>query len=346
MIILTSLAIGTGDSFLIRNGDESYLIDSGGNQKSILKLIPKRINLAICTHNDSDHCKGFIGILKSEKHTIDEIWLPGTWSAIIDYVKKYSYNRISSRMNFGDINLTNIDSNNILRNILQDTDQDIDDFTDDLAFIRDIEDDLYWHYPTLHLNPSDLNSSEKIRFNIKRILEIAILAYERGVAIRWFSPESSDNSVFNNFRPVNCKRLQKTKKIRDDRFDYFLQLAYLTSENEYSLVFEYHINDIPRILFTADSIPNSNFYTEQIIVTAPHHGSDSNRQAYENIKGNDIIWVRSDRPSFKRPCKKFLDLSNKYCLSCTKNYPIKSKKISFKYNNRQWEHLEGQRCQC
>lgn len=103
MTKLTSLLIGSGDSFLMENGKENYLIDSGGNQKTILNLIPFSINLAICTHNDSDHCKGFIGILKSEKHTIDEIWLLGIWATVIAFVKKCRYDTAFSRQLLDDI---------------------------------------------------------------------------------------------------------------------------------------------------------------------------------------------------------------------------------------------------
>ena len=338
MTKLTSLLIGSGDSFLIETGNESYLIDSGGSQINILNLIPANINIAICTHNDSDHCKGFIGILKSKKHFINEIWLPGIWATVIDFIKNWDYETEFSRTTIDNINLTEININEILT----DSDENINDLTDELGFLSDIADYSNWHY--FFFTPF-INS--KIHFNINRILQIAKLAYEKGVAIKWFFPENNGDNILNSFRPVNCKHLLKTKKIKNNNLIYFLQLAYITSENEHSLVFEYHIDNSPRILFTADSlisIPNP--YTNQIIVTAPHHGSNSNRQVYNNVKGSDIIWVRSDGPSFTRPCQEFLNLSNKYCLSCTKKYPIKREEIIFEWDNGQWNNLKGQSCKC
>jgi hypothetical protein len=338
MTKLTSLLIGSGDSFLIENEGENYLIDSGGNQKLILNLIPTKIHLAICTHNDSDHCNGFIGILKSKKHSIDEIWLPGIWATVIDFVKKWTYNTQFSREQLDNINLENIN----LNEILTDTDESIDDLTDELGFLSDIDNFPYWRF---FFNHSIINS--KIHFNINRILQIAKLAYDKGVAIKWFFPDSNGDSLINNFRPVNCKHLLRMKRIRNNNLNFFYQLAYLTSENEHSLVFEYYIDKLPRILFTADSIISiANPYTSQIIVTAPHHGSHSNRQVYSTIKGTDLIWIRSDRPSFTRPCQDFLHLKKKYCLSCTKKHPIQREEIIFEYDKGQWKYLKGQLCNC
>lgn len=337
MTKLTSLLINSGDSFLIENGEENYLIDSGGNQRTILSLVPKRINLAICTHNDSDHCKGFIGILKSDKHIINEIWLPGIWATVIDFVKKWKYDTAFSREQLDDINLENID----LHELLTDTNESIDDLTDDLGFLSDIDDFPDWRFFFNHHIISN-----KIQFNINRILEIAKLSFEKGVAIKWFFPDNNGDSLINNFRPINCKHLLRTKRITNNNLTFFYQLAYLTSENEHSLVFEYYIEEAPRILFTADSLVSiRNPYTNQILVTAPHHGSDSNKQVYKNITG-DIIWIRSDRPSFKRPCQDFLSLKNKYCLSCTKKHPIQREELIFEFKNGQWTHIKGQKCGC
>lgn len=338
MAKFTSLLIGSGDSFLIENGEENYLVDSGGNQRTILSLVPRRINLAICTHNDSDHCKGFIGILKSDKHIIDEIWLPGVWATVIGFVKKMNYDIVLSRKQIDRINLENIN----LNELLTDTDESIDDLTDDLGFLSDIEGFSYWRF---YINHHII--SNKIYFNIDRILEIAKLSYEKGVAIKWFFPDDSGDTLINNFKPVNCKHLLKMKRISADNLTFFYQLAYLTSENKHSLVFEYHIENIPRILFTADSnISIANPYANQILVTAPHHGSHSNKQVYENIKGGDIIWIRSDRPSFTRPCQDFLKMKNKYCLSCTKKHSIQKEQLIFTFNNGQWTRVKGQKCNC
>ena len=137
------------------------------------------------------------------------------------------------------------------------------------------------------------------------------------------------------------------KKVRNDDLSNFIKLVYITSENRHSLVFEYQIENVPRVLFTADSlisIPKP--YADQIIITAPHHGSESNSQVYSQINGGNLIWIRSDRPSFTRPCSEFLKLESKYCLSCTKTHPIKREKISFEFSKNVWTRISGICCNC
>ena len=107
-------------------------------------------------------------------------------------------------------------------------------------------------------------------------------------------------------------------------------------------------NGEPIIRFSADSdcTCQSMVYKNSIIITAPHHGSEANSNVYQCIKGNDIIWVRSDRKSRIRPCDTFKKLASKYCLACA-NRNAKSE-ISFRYNRMQkkWIHLSGMHCNC
>ena len=126
---------------------------------------------------------------------------------------------------------------------------------------------------------------------------------------------------------------------------------HLTEVNKYSLVFEYLKDGIPIIRFSADSdCPCQSVYPyfENIIVTAPHHGSAANTNVYKSIKGYDIIWVRSDKVQNKknRPCQQFKQRNNKYCLACEK-YNFVSE-ICFEYNTRhkKWDYIRGERCRC
>ena len=133
MTKITALLIGSGDSFLLENDNLNYLIDSGGSSKKICSLIPNKINLAICTHNDSDHCRGFLGILKSDNHIIDEIWLPGIWATIIRYIKDNDFRIELSRQQVDDINLSNLR----IESLIEESDVNIDEFTDnELSFWR------------------------------------------------------------------------------------------------------------------------------------------------------------------------------------------------------------------
>lgn len=79
---LTALPVNVGDSFLLRDEDKIILVDGGMNKTHILNLLRKEqipndhIDLLVCTHYDADHINGIIGILKSQKFTFKEIWLP------------------------------------------------------------------------------------------------------------------------------------------------------------------------------------------------------------------------------------------------------------------------------
>lgn len=104
----TALKIGSGDAFLLKDDGRTILFDSGGDQNRLKKLLKdkgiKKIDLAICSHNDGDHANGFIGLLNSEKKIIDEIWLPYWWSSILLYADEHKINwdqveRISSEIN-------------------------------------------------------------------------------------------------------------------------------------------------------------------------------------------------------------------------------------------------------
>ena len=189
-----------------------------------------------------------------------------------------------------------------------------------------------------------------IDFKLNKIIEIAKLALRKGCIIRWFEPSSacSKNIIEYGFVSLNSGKIVKIKKLKNCMA--FLHALQLTKENKHSLVFEYTKNDIPIIRFSADSncTCQSVTYNENIIVTAPHHGSSANANVYKSIKGDNIIWVRSDNEykNNKRPCQEFKDRMNNYCLACCK-YNFVSE-ICFEYNtwHKQWDYISGQRCRC
>jgi len=75
-----ALPVKVGDSFLLKDENKIILIDGGMNKKHIVKLLNQEgihhIDLLVCTHYDADHINGIIGILKSNKFTFKELWLP------------------------------------------------------------------------------------------------------------------------------------------------------------------------------------------------------------------------------------------------------------------------------
>lgn len=375
----TALEVGSGDAFLIEDDDKKYLFDSGGNKILIANLLKnkkiKKLDLAICSHNDIDHANGFIGLLDpNSKIEIEEIWLPGDWASILKFVKdgEISPHEIICYLDECDESdnkyRENYEKNDCSRNKLFDNElsESIENFEDELSWLSEMEDSVFfyktfreWHFwydkdekyyhHQLHLILEHYGTNLlHLQLNLKRILDIVRLAYQRGCKIRWFEPTNycTNKDIDYGFRALNAVQMASVKVPKDTIA--FMQLLTLTKENEYSLVFEYLKNNIPIIRFSADSncTCQSIIYDKSIIVTAPHHGSEANANVYSAIQGNNIIWVRSDRKSRKRPCADYKMMSNKYCLACyNKNF---KKEICFYYDcySKKWKHKTGCKCPC
>ena len=332
--------------------DKTILFDSGGSQSKIDTLLCKKqitnIDVAICSHNDIDHSNGFIGLLNSKKIKIGELWLPGLWANILQFVID---NKEGSRVIWG--SFFNYEKREDIAEYEQlfmpERDSTpIDYFDDQLSYISEIVDFQKWNHWRYSYY---FKRTGFLSIKLDRILQIAGLAYQNGCKIRWFKP-THNNPCVKNMIDYGLVALNSTKICQVQHFKdtfSFLQALTLTEENEYSLVFEYLKNDIPVVRFSADSdciCQSVDSYQNNIIVTAPHHGSDANATVYNNLNGNDIIWIRSDRKSSKRPCGTFKGLKNKYCGACySKN--IKSE-ICFEYNDTKkcWCYCSGHSCSC
>ena len=99
----SALPLGSGEAFLLQtkhvDKNRAVLVDSGNlsagtphplvaaNDKIASNL--RRIDIAICTHHDMDHARGFQSFADawcSTQREIGEFWLPGRWSAAIPAV--------------------------------------------------------------------------------------------------------------------------------------------------------------------------------------------------------------------------------------------------------------------
>lgn len=348
-----ALEIGSGDAFLLETERKQFLFDSGGSKSKIRDLTKKNkiIDLAICSHNDSDHSNGFIGLLEAPSFEIKEIWLPGIWIPILNFIIEERINRNLINIFFKDIKeLSDLkkSDNEIYdyTSLVEETNISIETFDDKLQIISEIEESQY-HISNHFIHYHHWYRNEFI--NLNRIIKIAGLAYKKGSKIRWFKPENQNPSIQDpnyNFKPLNSKEFIKIDRVLEKNF---FKLLYLTNENKYSMVFEFIKQDKPIITFSADSdfsFTNGLSYQNNIIVTAPHHGSESNGFVYNKIKGEEIIWIRSDRKSRKRPCLDFKGLSNKYCLACAiKNHKAE---ICFEFNDKslKWVRKKGLKCSC
>ena len=398
-LIFTALEIGSGDAFLLEDGDRKILFDAGGSKSKIVDLLKKKgitkIDLAICSHNDKDHSKGFLGLLNS-KIGIGEIWLPGTWASII-----HSMAGIMSHGCYHDVDKCcwfddfldcrpsfEFDEERCQRyydELLSSGEETPNDqLMEDLDYIKKALEDGCLEYcrrckennPALffscysraehHLqnyskcfretiskeNYHIGEHAAKLMIQLDTIISIAEAAFKNGVSIRWFEPTDACiiKRVDTNIIALNSYGLAKVVRVsRIDNLHMLMFALTLTMENKYSLAMEYLYDDIPVVRFSADSdciCQSRQPYQQNIIVTAPHHGSEANKDVYFAIENSNVIWVRSDGMASKRPCNDFKCLSDKFCLAC---HTLKFKsEICFEYDAiaKLWFYKTGTRCIC
>ena len=327
---------GIGDCFSIMENDKIYVIDGGSSNRIINDFKGKTINVCIVTHNDRDHTQGVQKML-SEKSgvTINEIWLPGIWQPIIEHVQS-NPKSLSELTNYSVCKGFVIDDLSLLNGLLDNTSESIDSFyeTSDekLQFIEMFE----MHNELIKTNPEKYFNSPNIDLN--RILGIFSLALERGCFIKFFYPEETMQSLMvpnYPFRMLNSSLLCSLKKVKADKL---INLLYLSKNNKYSLVFEYMYKENPIILLNADSdlyfIDNTNpldYGGAEILVTSPHHGSESNSSVYTKIIGSKITWVKSggSMKCLTGDTYKFISHHQKFC----NNLFVTTNKKSCNYKN-------------
>lgn len=322
---LTALEIKKGDAYLLQNdNNENFLFDAGSPK--VVNLLYQKgccyLNVAICSHNDSDHTAGFENLLKSCVQ-IDELWLPNIWASIVSFLNEH-YNEISE------------DYIEKLKREVKNADVDIQ------AFYHLQEEN------PLNIERIQYNTIyEKLPYKIDNIVKIFKLARCRNIRIRFFKPLNYEvNNVCNfGFVAKNSEEVNSVPVLNS-----ITQLAMaikLSAENKYSLVFEYRQDD-PRILFTADSdlcfVQQTGIhYNGSMVITAPHHGSDSNASAYNKIQANNPFYVRTFYNN-KHSIKTFLALQNckKYCVRCCHQ----EQEVVFEWYNNRWNNISGHRCKC
>ncbi|HHW41380.1 MAG TPA: hypothetical protein GXX19_09590 [Syntrophomonadaceae bacterium] len=184
---------------------------------------------------------------------------------------------------------------------------------------------IYWNTSSYRFRYMYKLNNERVRLLIESlsaatlIREISLAAYHIGASIRWFEYDSTTSSggYPNLLIPVNAREISYIRRRRWTALQYLA----LTTSNKQSLVFRTpKHDDTPSILFTSDSdlsfrqdIP----YNDGMIITAPHHGSEANRNVYRRFTHDNIIWVRSDGRFRTRPGKSYLNTHGKhFCTLC------------------------------
>ena len=369
------------------------LLDGGKSVLAIANLFnthigTRGVNILVCTHNDADHTNGMLGFLKAGL-LAEELWLPGRWLESLPQVLQ-PLHAITEQL-AGAVESKELKSNgqtageNPLERLILD-ESDTDDHQREYSNLGDdgwpeklltklehcsVDD---WHSSELFVYPFHYHfwhifwrQKDQARREIlfaaidaaKRIREIAIAAFHRGIKVRWFQhcPESPCGGS-ERLQAINAREIKRYSVASDDMA--LLNFLALSVSNKESLVFYAPGEENEgAVLFTADSDLsdiNLNRALKNALVTSPHHGSDANNVAYGMVNaaaGDDaatLTWVRSDGRFRSRPGKEYLRTQQaRYCTICRKsptNFDDK-KSVELDYTASSWRpSCQTNPCKC
>ena len=197
----------------------------------------------------------------------------------------------------------------------------------------------------------DLSRAELKRMNLfykavavaNKIATIATRAAKKGIKIRWFEYSSQSRGGESYLKPVNSVELSSLKVGRYNALEYL----GLSSADKMSLVYNAPLEESgPPVLFSAESLfdfSNSIPWKNNMLITAPHHGSEANAVVYEKLEdyeenNEDInpVWVRSDSENHHRPCEEYINASgNRFCTVCN-NPPRNKQPVKLKVKKGKW----------
>jgi hypothetical protein len=375
-----SLKVGQGDSFYLKRGEHSILVDGGLAEKGISKFFKKgkeqvilenKINILVCTHNDKDHANGILGFLRNEELFCDEVWLPGIWTSRLKdiltrpslFLNELIYNIADSYPTYDLASLGDFYSDDKMqpdnRNEPEEYVQLEELYSELEASLEknyDIHDVAQFHrgFYLLRLPTSNIELFVEAINAAKLIKDIAIAAFQKGANIKWFEYHEYQCSGGKEgiLEPVNSKEISTADKVKKRGA---LEYLALSMANRQSLVFHSpSSSNAPAVLFSADS----NFKFKQtipcshgMIITASHHGSKSNSNCYylyENAssKHQNSIWVRSDGCFRSRPGPWYLKIpsTQRYCTRCSPDFKS-PQNIEFNANKSEW-HSSSIACTC
>lgn len=348
------------------------------------------VDILVCTHNDADHTLGIIGFLRSGL-ACNEVWLPGSWTDRLHdlLLRPYRFteelvSNIKEEMEIEKIGMSSERrlslqtlGDQYFERIKQQNEDSRDVASTEVlseALEGTTEGELYpevpWLYPPLwstEYGPDCLYlfweplCGDTKRFQIfidainaaTRIREISLAAYHTGALIRWFEFDTipASGGVRGFLEPLNAHEILQIRRNRWKALEYLA----LTTSNEQSLVFLSPANnDEPAALFTADS--NLRFsqpinWSEGMIITAPHHGSENNAYAYERFSkevNNDhhVVWVTSDGRFKARPGSSYIKAyGSHFCTLCRGSNTIKQD-VRFIVDSGKWKPESMRKCCC
>ena len=374
---------------MVKRGDDFVALIDGGRSVAgfytEFQRATKRdsVDVVVCTHNDADHANGIIGFLQSGSHC-KEVWLPASWAdrlndlfdpakfalELVDNVAKLDdaeisdirdpdafFERLANGHEANNIKDAEdaVDAEKIAERTLEEDSGDYIELSRHLLFDRHRDE---WFFRMRALRTIDP------RFRIlvaaiaagERIKQIAQLAFHRGCRIRWYEYSHSKPSggIPGKLVPVNAREVLKVKVNKSSALSYFA----LTIANSQSLVLcSPQDSGAPAVLFTADSdlaFPNPVPWSDGMIITAPHHGSEANAAAYQRFlrempNPTSTAWVRSDGRFKSRPGQSFLSLRKDkvpvFCTFCRGALRPKQNLV-FTASCQSWNPVNTQLCSC
>lgn len=337
----TALPVKIGDAFLLEDKNFKVLVDGGKDPLHIIQLLDnhkiknKHIDILICTHYDSDHINGILGILESSAYHFKEIWLPKLFGDIGYSISKRTF----SYLEYFD-ELAKRDSKDETKGSFDTEDIDVEV----LSFFVSKKDWLFH----LNLYFEELNYEKtKILLYLFDIGNFVSKCISTGANIRWLEYKNNEtNKKYNPYIPFFGKNSIQSKLTSYKTIKDLYKEIFLTPINKKSLVFLYNDEENPNILFSSDS--SFDFITSNILlkdgslVTAPHHGAKENAVVYSKISGNDLVYVRSDKFNTYRPCDEYKSLSNKFCTRCNS---FVEQKVIFELKNGKF-NTKANKCSC
>lgn len=356
------------------------------NAKILRRQTQPDLDVMVCTHNDADHAEGLIGFFDHGLHA-REVWLPGSLTRNLQQLLEDEWEfarrlgsevgglseemleRIDEVARTGEMDLLEAYGNVILEAeepTRDSSDQpDTDQTVDALAQVdRGCLDDqwLYgspWPFPLFLFpprgQPVTLLHVHLFQASIKamnRIKKLAIAAHDAGATLRWFEHSATDQPAGGDpgvLEPLNAKEIFRAPPALSP-----LRYLALTTVNKESLVFHSPgKNGEPAVIFSADSgfdfRPDTPLpWTADMIVTAPHHGAEANRNIADRYRkeanGCAVAWVRSDMRSKSRPADWYrtgvATQGTRYCTYC-RNSGRPKHDVALVTNGGQWANNTG-----
>ncbi len=391
-----AVPVGQGDAFYLDRGEWSVLVDGGRSKNTFGAAFQTTtgataIGVVVCTHNDADHADGILGFLQPGPLACNELWLPGRWLGTLpgvlrpfvevlgDLAEQVATEQLLE-LEHPPTGATPLEQFAEQLPVEESYGEDgvplqedgwPEDLLERLEEAEDWDNGFPWPWlphpddwvPPLcpwgyfGLDPRGIRLLWSAIDAAQKIRAIATAAFHRGLPIRWFEYDAvNPRGGCPQLRPLNAREIARVRPIVGS----LLRALALTVSNKGSLVFwSPPADSFPGVLFNADSdlagitLPPD---LKGAIITAPHHGSEANRNAYnaaQTAAGTDatsLTWARSDGRYPSRPGQSFKGVhGRRACTICNLGGGTVSRKqtVQFFARSGSWvRHRSTCLCTC